>query len=51
MVTYIAAQYRYVVVCSGLYVVHSQSLHGGCIENAMNGDESSRMISHLRHAK
>ena len=55
MVTYIAAQYRHVVVCSGLYVLHSQSLHGGyssgCIENAMHGDESSRMISHLRHAK
>ena len=36
MVTYITAQYRHVVVCSGLY---PQSLHGGyssgCIESAM----------------
>ena len=29
MVTYITAQYRHVVVCSGLYPVRSQSLHGG----------------------
>ena len=39
MVTYITAQYRHVVVCSGLYPVRSQSLHGGysseCIESAI----------------
>ena len=39
MVTYITAQYRHVVVCSGLYPVRSQSLHGGyssgCFESAM----------------
>ena len=39
MVTYITAQYRHVVACSGLYPVRSQSLHGGyssgCIESAM----------------
>ena len=29
MVTYVTAQYRHVVVCSGLYPVRSQSLHGG----------------------
>ena len=51
MVTYITAQYRHVVVCSGLYLVRSQSLHGGyssgCIESAMQPsftEKSSRTI-------
>ena len=59
MVTYITAQYRHVVVCSGLYPVRSQSLHGGyssgCIESAMQPSstekssrtkKSSRMTLH-----
>ena len=52
MVTYITAQYRHVVVCSGLYPVRSQSLHGGyssgCIESAMQPsftEKSSRTTS------
>ena len=53
MVTYITAQYRHVVVCSGLYPVRSQSLHGryssGCIESAMqpsSTEKSSRTTLH-----
>ena len=53
MVTYITAQYRHVVVCSGLYPVRSQSLHGGyssgCIESAMQPsftEKSSRTTLH-----
>ena len=53
MVTYITAQYRHVVVCSGLYPVRSQSLHGGyssgCFENAMqpsSTEKSSRTTLH-----
>ena len=55
MVTYITAQYRHVVVCSGLYPVRSQSLHGGyvyssgCIESAMKPssmEKSSRTTLH-----
>ena len=52
MVTYITAQYRHVAVCSGLYPVRSQSLHGdyssGCIENAMqpSTEKSSRTTLH-----
>ena len=45
MVTYITAQYRHVAVCSGLYPVRSQSLHGdyssGCIESAMQPSSNS----------
>ena len=53
MVTYITAQYRHVVVCSGLYPVRSQSLHGGyssgCFESAMQPssmEKSSRTTLH-----
>ena len=53
MVTYITAQYRHVAVCSGLYPVRSQSLHGdyssGCIESAMqpsSTEKSSRTTLH-----
>ena len=53
MVTYITAQYRHVVVCSGLYPVRSQSLHrgcsSGCIESAMqpsSTEKSSRTTLH-----
>ena len=53
MVTYITAQYRHVVVCSGLYPVRSQSLHGGyssgCTESAMQPsftEKSSRTTLH-----
>ena len=53
MVTYITAQYRHVVVCSGLYPVRSQSLYGGyssgCIESAMqpsSTEKSSRTTLH-----
>ena len=53
MVTYITAQYRHVVVCSGLYPVRSQSLHGGyssgCIESAIQPsftEKSSRTTLH-----
>ena len=53
MVTYITAQYRHVVVCSGLYPVRSQSLHGGyssgCFESAMqpsSTEKSSRTTLH-----
>ena len=53
MVTYITAQYRHVVVRSGLYPVRSQSLHGGyfsgCIESAMQPsftEKSSRTTLH-----
>ena len=53
MVTYITAQYRHVVVCSGLYPVRSQSLHGGyssgCIESAVQPsftEKSSRTTLH-----
>ena len=53
MVTYITAQYRHVVVRSGLYPVQSQSLHGGyssgCIESAMQPsftEKSSRTTLH-----
>ena len=53
MVTYITAQYSHVVVCSGLYPVRSQSLHGGyssgCVESAMqpsSTEKSSRMTLH-----
>ena len=53
MVTYITAQYRHVVVCSGLYPVRSQSLYGGyssgCIESAMqpsSKEKSSRTTLH-----
>ena len=35
MVTYITAQYRHVVVCSGLYPVQSQSLHGVTLQDAL----------------
>ena len=35
MVTYITAQYRHVVVCSGLYPVRSQSLHGVTLQDAL----------------
>ena len=51
MVTYITAQYRHVVVCSGL--LYPQSLHGGyssgCIESAMqpsSTEKSSRTTLH-----
>ena len=53
MVTYLTAQYRHVVVCSGLYPVRSQSLHGGyssgCFESAMqpsSTEKSSRTTLH-----
>ena len=53
MVTYITAQYRHAVVCSGLYPVRSQSLHGGyssgCFESAMqpsSTEKSSRTTLH-----
>ena len=53
MVTYITAQYRHVVACSGLYPVRSQSLHGGyssgCFESAMQPssmEKSSRTTLH-----
>ena len=53
MVTYITAQYRHVAVCSGLYPVRSQPLHGdyssGCIESAMqpsSTEKSSRTTLH-----
>ena len=53
MVTYITAQYRHVAVCSGLYPVRSQSLHGdyssGCIESEMqpsSTEKSSRTTLH-----
>ena len=53
MVTYITAQYSHVVVCSGLYPVRSQSLHGGyssgCVESAMqpsSTEKSSRTTLH-----
>ena len=53
MVTYITAQYRHVVVCSGLYPVQSHSLHGGyssgCIESALqpsSTEKSSRTTLH-----
>ena len=53
MVTYITAQYRHVVVCSDLYPVRSQSLHGGyssgCFESAMqpsSTEKSSRTTLH-----
>ena len=53
MVTYITAQYRHVVVCSGLYPVRSQSLHGGYssgrIKSAMqpsSTEKSSRTTLH-----
>ena len=53
MVTYITAQYRHVVACSGLYPVRSQSLHGGyssgCFESAMqpsSTEKSSRTTLH-----
>ena len=53
MVTYITAQYRHVAVCSSLYPVRSQSLHGdyssGCIESAMqpsSTEKSSRTTLH-----
>ena len=52
-VTYITAQYRHVAVCSGLYPVRSQSLHGdyssGCIESAMqpsSTEKSNRTTLH-----
>ena len=53
MVTYITAKYSHVVVCSGLYPVRSQSLHGGyssgCVESAMqpsSTEKSSRTTLH-----
>ena len=53
MVTYITAQYRHVAVCSDLYPVRSQSLHGdyssGCIENELqpsSTEKSSRTTLH-----
>ena len=53
MVTYITAQYRHVVVCSGLYPVRSQSLNGGyssgCFESTMqpsSTEKSSRTALH-----
>ena len=53
MVTYITAQYRHVVVCSGLSPVRSQSLHGGyssgCFESAVqpsSTEKSSRTTLH-----
>ena len=46
MVTYVTAQYRHVVVCSGLYPVRSQSLHGGyssgCFESAMQPSSTEK---------
>ena len=52
MVTYTTAQYRHIVVCSGIY----QSLQGGyssgCIENAMQPsptEKSSRMTLHFMY--
>ena len=46
MVTYITAQYRHVAVCSGLYPVRSQSLHGdyssGCIESEMQPSSTEK---------
>ena len=46
MVTYITAQYRHVVVCSGLYPVRSQSWHGGyssgCFESAMQPSSTEK---------
>ena len=50
MVTYIIAQYRHVVVCSGLYPVRTQSLHGGyssgCFENAMQPSSTEKSTSY-----
>ena len=49
MVTYVTAQYRHVVVCSGLYPVRSQSLHGGyssgCFESAMQPSSTEKIKS------
>ena len=53
MVTYITAQYRHVVVCSGLYPVRSQSLHGGyssgCIESAMKPSSTEKSSGTTLH--
>ena len=58
MVTYITAQYRYIVVCDGLYTVRAKSLHGryssGCIESAMQPspmEKSSRTTLHYDSAR
>ena len=49
------AQYRHIVVCSGLYAVPSQSLHGGyfsgCIESTMQPSPMEQNDFTLRHTK